>query len=240
MTTSHPQSGRRLGDRPPAVQPRILASWQRCAERGLAPDALNVPHTGEIDTDSLLVRLATPVLRALQASLTDEPISVMISEADGTVVARFCSDRPILAALDDVALAPGSTYSEAAVCTNGFGLALVDDRASLVQGRDHYSEPLAAFTCAGTPVHDPVSGKVVGALSLTTWSRRRPDLLMALAAQTAMNVEAQMAAQAVQRLYASSMATSGRSPSAGTAARARPAPASPRSSNWSVRRWSMH
>ncbi len=75
-------------------------------------------------------------------------------------------------------------------------MVLVDDQASLVQGRDHYSEPLAAFTCAGTPVHDPVSGKVVGALSLTTWSRRRPDLLMALAAQTAMNVEAQMAAQA--------------------------------------------
>jgi transcriptional regulator of acetoin/glycerol metabolism len=37
---------------------------------------------------------------------------------------------------------------------------------------------------------------VVGALSLTTWSLRRHDLLMALAAQTAMNVEARMAGQA--------------------------------------------
>ena len=177
------------------LPPRILASWQRCAARGLAPDTLDVPYTGEIDTDSFLVRLATPVLRALQASLSDEPVSVMISEADGTVVARFCSDRSILAALDDVALAPGATYSEAAVGTNGFGLALVDDRTGLVQGRDHYSERLAAFTCAGTPVHDPVTGVVVGALSLTTWSLRRHDLLMALAAQTAMNIEAQMAGQ---------------------------------------------
>ena len=137
-----------------------------------------------------------PVLRALQASLADEPVSVMISEADGTVVGRFCSNREILAALDNVALAPGSTYSEAAVGTNGFGLALVDDRASLVQGREHYSEPLSAFTCAGTPLHDPVSGEIVGALSLTTWSLRRHDLLMALAAQTAMNIEARMAGQA--------------------------------------------
>jgi len=179
----------------PAVPARILASWRRCAERGLAQDTLEVPHTGDVDTDSPLVRLATPVLRALQASLADEPVSVMISEADGTVVGRFCSDREILAALDEVALAPGSTYSEAAVGTNGFGLALVDDRASLVQGRDHYSEPLAAFTCAGTPLHDPVTGDVVGALSLTTWSLRRHDLLMALAAQTAMNIEARMAGQ---------------------------------------------
>jgi transcriptional regulator of acetoin/glycerol metabolism len=186
--------GRRVGK--PTVQSRILASWQRCAERGLASDALDVPHTDEIDTESELVRLATPVLRALQASLNDEPVSVMISEADGTVVGRFCSDRSILAALDAVALAPGSTYSEAAVGTNGFGLALVDDRATLVSGRDHYSQPLSAFTCAGTPVHDPATGAVVGALSLTTWSLRRHDLLMALAAQTAMNVEARMAGQA--------------------------------------------
>jgi transcriptional regulator of acetoin/glycerol metabolism len=177
-------------------RPTILASWQRCAARGLAPDRLDVPHCGEFDVESPLVRLASPVLRALQASLTDEPVSVMISEADGTVVGRFCSDRDILRALDAVALAPGSTYSEAAVGTNGFGLALVDDRASLVEGRDHYTEQLSAFTCAGTPVHDPATSKVVGALSLTTWSLRRHDLLMALAAQTAMNIEARMAGQA--------------------------------------------
>ena len=200
MTTSPDWTSRvapRAGAEPVAPpRPSILASWQRCADRGLAPDTLDVPHTSEIDSESRLVRLATPVLRALQASLTDEPVAVMISEADGTVVARFCSDRPILAALDGVALAPGSTYSEDAVGTNGFGLALVDDRATLVAGRDHYSEPLATFTCAGTPVHDPATGEVIGALSLTTWSLRRHDLLMALAAQTAMNIEAQLAGQA--------------------------------------------
>ncbi|MET0692385.1 MAG: helix-turn-helix domain-containing protein [Propionibacteriaceae bacterium] len=177
------------------MPPRIQASWRRCAERGLASDSLEVPHNAEIDTDSALLRLATPVLRALQASLADEPVSVMLSEADGTVVGRFCADRAILTALDEVALAPGSTFSEAAVGTNGFGLALVDDRASLVQGREHYSEPLSTFTCAGTPVHDPVTGQVVGALSLTTWSMRRHDLLMALASQTAMNIEARMASE---------------------------------------------
>ena len=42
----------------------------------------------------------------------------------------------------------------------------------------------------GVPsVETPVTGAVVGALSLTTWSLRRHDLLMALAAQTAMNIE---------------------------------------------------
>lgn len=199
MTTGPSAPGRGIAPRDGSarpLKPRILASWERCAQRGLTSEVLDVPHTGDVDTDSPLVRIASPVLRALQASLADEPVSVMISERDGVVVGRFCSDRAILAALDDVALAPGSTYSEAAVGTNGFGLALVDDQASLVEGSDHYSAPLAAFTCAGTPIHDPVTGEVVGALSLTTWSLRRHDLLMALAAQTAMNVEARMVGQA--------------------------------------------
>lgn len=198
--TTEPQPSGRLGrvdsDVVRPLEPRIRASWERCAERGLRPGSLEVPHSANVNTDSLLVRVASPVLHALQASLAGEPVSVMVSEQDGTVVGRFCSDRDILRALDAVALAPGSTYSEAAVGTNGFGLALVDDRASLVAGEEHYVEQLSAFTCAGTPIHDPVTGEVMGALSLTTWSLRRHDLLMALAAQTAMNVEARLAGQA--------------------------------------------
>ncbi len=173
---------------------RIEASWQRCADRGLPRDALDVPHTPDIDREAPLVRVALPVLRALQASLSGEPVGVMLSGSDGTVLARFCSEYDILAALDEVALAPGSTYSEDAVGTNGVGLALADDRPSLVEGDQHYSDQLSAFTCAATPIHNPATGAVVGALNLTTWSLRRHDLLMALASQTAMNIEARMVA----------------------------------------------
>ncbi|WP_235970428.1 helix-turn-helix domain-containing protein [Microlunatus kandeliicorticis] len=177
---------------PLAQRPQILASWERCERRGLPPAGLEVPHTADFDDDTSLAHAALPVLRVLQASLPDEPLSIMLSDRDGLVAIRLCHDRDILRALDAVSLAPGSTYSEDAVGTNGFGIALTDDRPSLVAGVEHYSADLAGFTCAGSPVHDPVTGTVAGALSLTTWSERRPDLLMALAAQTAMNIEAQL------------------------------------------------
>jgi len=98
-----------------------------------------------------------------------------------------------------VALAPGSNYSEPAVGTNGFGLALTANRPGLVAGDEHYNARLAGYTCAGAPIHDPVTGDVIGALSLTTWSDRRNDLLLALAVQTAMNIEAQLAGGSVAR-----------------------------------------
>jgi transcriptional regulator of acetoin/glycerol metabolism len=171
----------------------IRASWERCEHRGTPITQLEVPFTSAFDTESRLTRSAGPVLRTLHSSLASEPISIMLSDETGLVVTRLCSDRAIVRSLDEVALAPGSTYSEPAVGTNGFGLALVNDAPALVAGDDHYNTNLMGYTCAGVPIHDPVGGGVVGALSLTTWSTERNDLLLALAGQTVMNIEAQLA-----------------------------------------------
>lgn len=174
---------------------RLLASWERCSQRGLSPDSLDVPFTDVLDPESRLARAAAPVLHSLQATLAGEPVSAMVSDSDGVVVDRQCTDRAILAALDTVALAPGSTYSESAAGTNGFGLALVEDQACLVSGHEHFVEALSTFTCAGAPVHDLTTGGLVGAVSLTTWSERHHDLLLALALQTAMTIEALLTGQ---------------------------------------------
>jgi len=123
----------------------------------------------------------------------------MLSDDTGLVVSRSCNDSRIVKSLDKVALAPGANYSEPAVGTNGFGLALAANRPGLVAGDEHYNARLAGYTCAGAPIHDPVTGDVMGALSLTTWSDRRNDLLLALAVQTAMNIEAQLAGGSVAR-----------------------------------------
>lgn len=171
----------------------IKASWERCEHRGMPITQLEVPFTSAFDTESRLTRSAGPVLRALHSSLENEPISIMLSDETGLVLTRLCNDRAIIRALDDVALAPGATYSEPAVGTNGFGLALANDAPALVAGDDHYNSHLMGYTCAGVPIHDPVGGGIVGALSLTTWSTERSDLLLALAGQTAMNIEAQLA-----------------------------------------------
>ncbi|HYN72216.1 MAG TPA: helix-turn-helix domain-containing protein [Nakamurella sp.] len=181
------------------VRAVIRASWARCQHWGLPIEDLDVPFTSDYDIDSRLTRSAGPVLSALQSTLADEPISMMLSDETGLVVSRSCNDTRIVKSLDKVALAPGSNYSETAVGTNGFGLALAANRPGLVAGDEHYNARLAGYTCAGAPIHDPVTGDVMGALSLTTWSERRNDLLLALAVQTAMNIEAQLAGRSVAR-----------------------------------------
>lgn len=184
---------RRSGQPAHKVNRVIRASWERCERRGQPIGRLQVPYTSSFDTESPLLRSALPVLKTLHQHLANEPISVMLSDHTGLVLTRICTDRAIVRSLDEVALGPGSTYSEPAVGTNGFGLALANDAPALVAGDDHYNTRLMGYTCAGVPIHDPVTGSVVGALSLTTWSSERNDLLLALAGQTGMNIEAQLA-----------------------------------------------
>jgi transcriptional regulator of acetoin/glycerol metabolism len=84
-----------------------------------------------------------------------------------------------------VHLAPGFSYAESVVGTNGIGTALEAGRAMHVFGHEHYAENLEDLACAGVPIRHPVSGKTVGALDLTCWRKDAGPLLVTLAKTTA-------------------------------------------------------
>jgi transcriptional regulator of acetoin/glycerol metabolism len=54
-----------------------------------------------------------------------------------------------------------------------------------VFGHEHYAEDFEDLACAATPVHGPISGKMVGAVDLTRWRKDADALLIALAKTTA-------------------------------------------------------
>ncbi|MGZ5888631.1 MAG: sigma-54-dependent Fis family transcriptional regulator, partial [Ramlibacter sp.] len=84
-----------------------------------------------------------------------------------------------------VKLAPGFSYAEESVGTNGIGTALEGGRPTHVFGHEHYAEHLEDLACAGVPIHDPISGKTLGAVDLTCWRKNADPLLIALAKTTA-------------------------------------------------------
>ena len=161
--------------------PRLRASWRRSQQYGVPPDELLPVFTGAVDTGSLLYECASEVLDGLQSTIANEPVSLMVADRDGLVLARLCSDAAIRRSLDRVHLAPGFFYSERVAGTNGLGLSLADRAPTLVRGADHYCTDLRGYTCAAVPVLHPVSGDVAGTINLTTWSDASSDLLLALA-----------------------------------------------------------
>ncbi|MGY1985765.1 helix-turn-helix domain-containing protein [Blastococcus sp. SYSU DS0669] len=161
--------------------PRLRASWRRSQEYGVPPDEVLPRFTGSVDTGSLLYECGSQVLAGLQATIANEPVSLMVADREGLVLTRLCSDAGMRRSLDAVHLAPGFYYSERQAGTNGLGLSLADRAPTLVRAADHYCAELRGYTCAAVPVLDPVSGELAGSMNLTTWSDSSSELLLALA-----------------------------------------------------------
>ncbi|MBA8824242.1 energy-coupling factor transporter ATP-binding protein EcfA2 [Saccharopolyspora lacisalsi] len=185
------RAGRTSGA-PTVRGPRLSASWQRSHSYGAPTDRVDPVFIGTVGDDSLFFRCGQEVLGGLQETLANEPVSLMLTDEAGHVLSRACHDRTLVDALDRSYLAPGFAFSEREAGTNGLGLALADRAPSLVRGEEHYCTGLWNYTCAAVPVTDPVHGRLLGSVNLTTWSRKSANLLLALAQTAAGHTSALM------------------------------------------------
>ena len=173
---------------PGQVRETILASWRRSREWHVAADRIDLSYVRDPDLDTPLTRTALPVLQNLRESLQGEPVGVILTDAHGVALSRLTADHDLERHLDRVQLAPGFSYAEKFVGTNGIGTALESGRAAHVFGHEHYAGQLVDLACAAVPIRHPVSGKAVGAINLTSWRKDAGRLLIALAQSTARQV----------------------------------------------------
>ncbi|GAA0447754.1 Fis family transcriptional regulator [Paractinoplanes deccanensis] len=176
------------------VRDAILASWWRSRRFNVAADRIALPYQRDPDLDTPLTRSALPVLRHLREHLDGQPVSIILTDPAGLVLTRLDAGRDLDAHLDTVNLAPGFSYAEEYVGTNGIGTALEGGRPMHVFGHEHYAEHLEDLACAGVPIHHPITGKTVGAVDLTCWRRDADPLLLALAKSTAGQIQQAMLA----------------------------------------------
>jgi sigma-54 dependent transcriptional regulator, acetoin dehydrogenase operon transcriptional activator AcoR len=170
---------------PQYVRDPILASWWRSREWNVPADRIELSYVRDPDLDTPLTRSAMPVLRHLRENVDGQPISVILTDSAGVVLARLTADSDLERHLDGVKLAPGFSYAEDQVGTNGIGTALEGGQPAHVFGHEHYAENLEDLACAGVPIHHPITGKVIGAVDLTCWRKDADPLLVALVKTTA-------------------------------------------------------
>src|ERR1700678_747174 len=168
-----------------AVRKPILASWGGPRQWNVAADHIDLSYRREPDLETTLARTADPVLRHLHEQLDGQPISIVLTDAAGLVLTRLTADHDLERHLDGVKLAPGFSYAEEHVGTNGIGTALESGGPAHVFGHEHYAEHLERLACAGVPIHDPVTGKTVGVIDLTCWRKNADPLLVSLVKSTA-------------------------------------------------------
>jgi transcriptional regulator of acetoin/glycerol metabolism len=172
--------------------PGVLDSWRRSRDLHVHLDRVDLPFVREPNTDSPLVHAAAPVLRRVADDLAAQAVSVILTSADGVVLERVCTDATMMRALDGVRLSRGYSYAEEFVGTNGIGTSLETGRATYIRGAEHYMGTLGRLACAGAPIRDAITGKVVGVIDLTCWASQANPLLFALANSARSQIEDRM------------------------------------------------
>ena len=171
------------------VREPIVASWQRSRDFHVATEHLELSYAPNADRAGALVHSADPVVAEASQQFADEPVSVILTDADGVVLQRHTGDSRLARHLDKVYLAPGFSYAERHVGTNGIGTALEGRGPAQVFGHEHYVEHLEDLACAGAPILHPTTGKVIGVIDLTCWRADASQIMVAAAATLARRIE---------------------------------------------------
>ena len=174
------------------LRPSVLDSWRRSQAMRVHPDRLDLPYVRQPDTDSRLAHAAEPVLLEATQGVSTEAMTVILTSADGVVMERSASDRALMKALDSVSLAPGYSYSEEFAGTNGIGTALETGRPVFICGGEHFVGPLGELACAGAPIRDPITQRLVGVVDLTCWASRSNPVLLPLVKSLGSQIEDRM------------------------------------------------
>jgi sigma-54 dependent transcriptional regulator, acetoin dehydrogenase operon transcriptional activator AcoR len=174
---------------PDAVDSKVLNSWQRSRDLHVHPDRVELPYVRDPDTDTPLTHAAAPVLRRIADDLSAHAVSVVLTSADGVVLDRIAADTQIEQMLDDVRLARGYSYAEEFAGTNGIGTALETGQPAFIQGSEHYVGTLGQLACAGSPIREPVTRRILGVIDLTCWARHADPLLFVLAKSAGSQIE---------------------------------------------------
>lgn len=177
-----------------AVAPGVLNSWRRSRDLQIHPDRVELPYVCDPDTDTPLTHAAAPVLRRIAEDLSSQAVSVVLTSADGLVLDRIAADPRIEQTLDDVRLARGYSYAEEFAGTNGIGTTLETGQPVFIRGSEHYVGTLGRLACAGSPIRDPLTRRILGVVDLTCWARNADPLLFVLAKSAGSQIEDRISA----------------------------------------------
>jgi signal transduction histidine kinase len=165
------------------LRPTIVESWRRALATGLDPTDVLAPI--EADESEVLERwfehplgsLAQDLMEQFRKVAEESRSMVVVTDASGLILHR-AGDVWLQERAAEMNLVEGARYSEAADGTNGIGTALAADRAFQVFAFEHFNERHHEWVCSGAPVHDPVSGRVVGLIDLSSlWRTAHPRSL---------------------------------------------------------------
>jgi hypothetical protein len=188
-----------------AVRSVVGDSWRRSLGNGVDPDG-GPPPVDLIDDALIAYReghplaAAMPVIRRLLvADAVDNRMIVAVTDAGGRML-WVEGDAALRSRAAGMHFVEGARWSEDVAGTNAPGTALAVDHAVQIFGSEHFRRPVQPWSCSAAPVHDPVTGAVLGAIDVTGGDHVASPQMLTLVRATVAAVEAELRWQLRGRL----------------------------------------
>jgi hypothetical protein len=184
------------GDEQPGqpIRSVVADSWRRSAHALHTPDStapieLTDGELEEYRSSHPLARVL-PIFRDLLGGLADDGGHLMaVCDAYGRLL-WVEGAGAMLRGAELMNFVPGARWDEAHAGTNAPGTSLAVDHPLQIFATEHFSRPVQRWTCAAAPIHDPSTGRLLGAVDVTGGDHLANPHSLALVRATAMAAEA--------------------------------------------------
>jgi PAS domain S-box-containing protein len=165
------------------LRPVVVDSWRRALATGLDPTDLlpsieaDPYETRERWLEHPLGSLTHVLVAQLQLLIRESESLVQVTDPSGLTLhldgVEWLKERAA-----EMNLVEGARCSETVNGTNGVGTALAENHPVQVFAFEHFSHHHREWVCSGAPIHDPVSGRLVGVIDLSSpWKIAHPRSL---------------------------------------------------------------
>lgn len=178
----------------------VRDSWSRSAAGGVDADSL-API--EMSDDELrayreshpLAQSMPAVRKLISEHAIDADLLVAVCDAQGLMLWVEGPSRMRTAA-ESIHFMPGSRWGETSAGTNAPGTALAVDHAVQVFSHEHFARSVQPWSCTAAPIHDPLTGEMLGALDVTGGDEVATAQAMVLVQAAVYGIEADLRARA--------------------------------------------
>jgi len=180
-----------------AVRLVVRDSWRRSLGCGVDPDG-GAPPVDLLDDDLLAYREAHPlatvmpvIRRLLVEDAEDDRMIVAVTDAGGRML-WVEGDSRLRSQAAGMSFVEGARWAEDVVGTNAPGTALAVDHPVQIYGSEHYRRPVQPWSCSAAPVHDPLTGVLLGAIDVTGGDHVASPHVLTLVRATVAAVESEL------------------------------------------------
>lgn len=182
----------------------MTESWQRSLAAQVDPDHHEPPLVWRPEDivelrASHALRTVVPLMRETLLDIADASEHLMcVTDRDGTIMWREGS-RSVCTTADSIGLREGISWSERSSGTNAMGTALALDEAVQIYSAEHLVRTYRLWSCAAAPIHDPDTGRMLGAVDVSGTLQSLHPAMVSLVKAAALLAEGHLRAEMMTR-----------------------------------------